>query len=401
MTVSLEYRPARSIPATLVEDVRNGLAYVDPLIMRVERSADAGALSLALGSECSAERRQQILQRCERVVSDILKHRDATPPIVLENFADRATPYRGDPMIDLVAARELTMEGPGVYTLGPALSHLMLFFDARLERIASALGAQPYHFPALIAARNLERLGYFKRFPHSLSFVTHLQEDLDAIENFARNARCNGHQLCVPHGVMDQVEMIPLPAACYHLYFHLADRPLARESVVATSRVTCFRYESSNLLGLRRLWNFTVRELMFVGSEDLVLRSRERALELVRDLFDELELAYRVETANDPFFPGEETQQARLQRELQLKWEVRARLPFDDSTLAVGSYNYHMQYFGRTLNITGATRDPVHTGCVGFGLERLAYAFLAQFGPHPAAWPRAVRDGIARAQSGT
>jgi seryl-tRNA synthetase len=135
---------------------------------------------------------------------------------------------------------------------------------------------------------------------------------------------------------------------------------------------------------------------MFVGSEDHVLRSREHVLEQVRDLFDELELAYHVETANDPFFPGDETQQARLQRELQLKWEVRARLPFDGSTLAVGSYNYHLQYFGRSLNITGPSHTPVHTGCVGFGLERLAYAFLAQYGLHPAAWPRPVRDAISR-----
>jgi hypothetical protein len=61
--------------------------------------------------------------------------------------------------------------------------------------------------------------------------------------------------------------------------------------------------------------------------------------------------------------------------------------PFKNSTLAVGSYNYHQDFFGRNLDITLPDGSPAHTGCVAFGLERIAFAFLAQFGLDPSHWP--------------
>jgi seryl-tRNA synthetase len=107
-----------------------------------------------------------------------------------------------------------------------------------------------------------------------------------------------------------------------------------------------------------------------------------------------LGLAYRVESANDPFFIGEFRKQAAFQSAFQLKFEIRARLPFKHSTLAVGSYNYHQDFFGRHLNITLPDGSPAHTGCVAFGLERMAYAFLAQYGLEPAGWPQSVREAF-------
>jgi len=101
-------------------------------------------------------------------------------------------------------------------------------------------------------------------------------------------------------------------------------------------------------------------------------------------------LQYIVESANDPFFIGE-FKQAAFQNAFQLKYEIRASLPFKGSTLAVGSYNYHQDFFGRNLSIHLADGSPVHTGCVAFGLERLAYAFLAQYGFNQAAWPESLR----------
>jgi seryl-tRNA synthetase len=77
-----------------------------------------------------------------------------------------------------------------------------------------------------------------------------------------------------------------------------------------------------------------------------------------------------------------------------LKFEIRAKLPFKGSTLAVGSYNYHQDFFGRTLNITLPDGAPAHTGCTAFGLERMAYAFLAQYGFDQKQWPEVVRKAV-------
>ena len=184
------------------------------------------------------------------------------------------------------------------------------------------------------------------------------------------------------------------PAVCYHLYFSLADRPLSTENMIVTGVGNCFRYESTNLTSLERLWNFTMREVIFIGSKDFVLEQRDLAREFMRPIFEELGFAYHVESANDPFFIGEFRKQAAFQNAFQLKYEIRARLPFKDKSLAIGSYNYHQDFFGRNLNITLPDGSPIHTGCAAFGLERTVFAFLSQYGFDQNAWPLPVKKAL-------
>jgi hypothetical protein len=145
-----------------------------------------------------------------------------------------------------------------------------------------------------------------------------------------------------------------------------------------------------------------MREIIFVGPKDYVLENREIGRQRMAVVLEKIGLAYQVESANDPFFIGEFRKQAAFQSAFQLKFEIRARLPFKElvlseakeSTLAVGSYNYHQDFFGRNLNITLPDGGPVHTGCIAFGLERIAFAFLAQFGLEPDQWPVYVADKV-------
>jgi len=184
------------------------------------------------------------------------------------------------------------------------------------------------------------------------------------------------------------------PAVCYHLYFSLADKPLPGGQLAATAVGSCFRYESINLASLERMWNFTMREVIFIGTKDFVLQNRETGRQRMAEFFEKIGLAYRVESANDPFFIGEFKKQVAFQSAFQLKFEIRAALPFKQGTLAVGSYNYHQDFFGRSLNITLPDDSPVHTGCIAFGLERMAFTFLAQFGLEAERWPEIVRKAV-------
>ncbi|MGD0574904.1 MAG: hypothetical protein ABSB61_05985 [Anaerolineales bacterium] len=43
-----------------------------------------------------------------------------------------------------------------------------------------------------------------------------------------------------------------------------------------------------------------MREVVFAGPKDSVLKNRETGRKHVRTVFDEIGLAYRVESANDP-----------------------------------------------------------------------------------------------------
>jgi seryl-tRNA synthetase len=270
----------------------------------------------------------------------------------------------------------------------------MDFFESHFVDLADSFQAPPYRFPTLIPASYLERVNYFRAFPHSLTFVTHLREDLDAIDHFAQHASCDEHGLNTPPDSFSKIETLLSPAVCYHLYFALADKPLPNGQLAATAVGNCFRYEAINLNSLERLWNFTMREVIFVGSKDYVLQNREIARQRMQATFERIGLAYRVESANDPFFIGEFRKQAAFQSAFQLKFEIRASLPFKKSTLAVGSYNYHQDFFGRNLNISLPDGSPAHTGCVAFGLERIAFAFLAQYGLNPERWPASVREAL-------
>ena len=394
MNDTILIQPSLAIPDHLVGEVQSKLAYVDEVISRAVIAPSGDQIEVYLFRPVSQTEAQQIEEKVQRVVETMAKGAFKPKVQVLEDHLDRLVPYQQDPMSELLQRGEISQEAAGIYVLGPLITHLIDYFEQHFIVLADSFEAAPYRFPTLIPAEYMERVNYFRAFPHSLTFATHLRQDIDAIEHFAQHAACEHGVLKTPPDSFASVQTLLSPAVCYHLYFALADQPLPNGQLAATAVGNCFRYEAINLTSLERLWNFTMREVIFVGSKDYVLENREIARQRMQRVMVETGLAYRIESANDPFFIGEFRKQAAFQSAFQLKFEIRARLPFKDSTLAVGSYNYHQDFFGRHLNITLPDGSPAHTGCVAFGLERIAFAFLAQYGLDPAAWPQHVREAI-------
>jgi hypothetical protein len=394
----LNFIPTVPIPDYLTGEIQSKLAYVDEQILAARVRSDqitlkvAGATGLETERRLTPARQQELIEKVQRVVVSMAKGAFKPKVQVLEDYLDRPVPYRSDPMPELLGGSQAHQEANGLFVLGPLLTRLIAYFEAQFIALADSFQAAPYRFPTLIPARYLERVNYFRAFPHSLTFATHLREDLDVIDDFAQHAACENFELQTPPDSFAPIQALLSPAVCYHLYFALADQPLPGGKVVATAVGNCFRYEAINLTSLERLWNFTMREVIFVGAKDFVLENREIARQRMSQVFERIGLAYRVESANDPFFIGEFRKQAAFQSAFQLKFEIRARLPFKDATLAVGSYNYHQDFFGRSLNISLPDGSPAHTGCVAFGLERMAFAFVAQYGLDPAKWPAEVRE---------
>jgi len=392
---TLKIIPQIEIPDHLVGEVKSKLAYVDEAIVKAAVAEDGKEITLELSEAVDELSRMRLEEKVQRVVTSMTQGAFKPKVQVLEDHMAIDTPYRYDPTAKLMECGELSRETNGVFTLGPLITRLVNFFEDKFLNLAASFDAEPYRFPTLIPARFLERVNYFHAFPHSLTFATHLREDLDAIDHFAQQAGCDVHgNLNQPPQSFAKIKTLLSPAVCYHLYFSLADKPLPGGKMIATAVGQCFRYEGINLTSLERLWNFTMREVIFIGDKDFVLENREISRNRMAQVFEDIGLAYRVETANDPFFIGEFRKQAAFQSAFQLKYEIRARLPFKDSTLAVGSYNYHQDFFGRHLNITLPDGNPVHTGCTAFGLERMAYAFLCQYGLDYEQWPASVREYV-------
>jgi len=392
--IRLKILPAITIPYFRVDEVQSKLAYVDENILSAEVTSSGDLITLQLKPGISPDQQAAIEEKVQKVVVSLAKGTIRPKVQILENHLERRTPFAEDPNPKLLAENEIHQEASGIYTLGPMLTRLIDFFEAQFLTLADSFDAAPYRFPTLIPAKLLERVNYFHAFPHSLTFVTHLREDLDVINHFAEHAACDEHGLNTNLESFDQIKTLLSPAVCYHLYFALADKPLPGGKLAATAVNSCFRYESLNLSSLERMWNFTMREVIFVGPKDYVLENREIARQRMAQFFEQINLAYKVETANDPFFVGEFRKQAAFQSAFQLKFEIRASLPYKNSTLAIGSYNYHQDFFGRHLNISLKDGTPAHTGCVAFGLERVALAFIAQYGFDKNKWPTLVQNAF-------
>lgn len=287
---------------------------------------------------------------------------------------------------------------PGVHFLGTGQAalqgtalRLFRYFDRLFEEFGRPWQAEPVITPTLIPTQALAKCDYFRSFPHNVTFACHLPEDAKTVESFRtrhqeRETLDDGavHDLQTPEACLS-------PAVCYHIY-HLYQG----QTVPAGGRAygvcgKCFRYESSNLSDLRRLWDFTMREVVFLGARDDVLQRRERGIELVGQMLEAHGLAGEVRTASDPFFIAPDAMaKTYFQLSSETKYEISLLLP-DDARLAVGSLNYHTDFFGRAFNVEVEGAGPMHSVCIAFGLERFVYGFVQQHGADPAGWPAAVR----------
>jgi seryl-tRNA synthetase len=58
------------------------------------------------------------------------------------------------------------------------------------------------------------------------------------------------------------------------------------------------------------------------------------------------------------------------------------------------SFNYHQDQFGIKWGLNFKSGEPVHTACVGFGLERIALALFHTHGLDVKEWPEDVRKTL-------
>lgn len=396
-TVELE----NPIPSELLPDFIGKLHYVSPNMTNIAVAPSAKVVCFDLKPD-SAATVDAIAERIREVARVLCQGKRDFEAKILVNRLDRAMPCVEDPHPLLLRTNELFEYGPGRYGLGPMLIRLIDIFQADVTaELARPFAAQPRQYPSLIGADLLHQCKYIKSFPQSLNLVAHLKPDLDSIQQFARQVEWNGDSLTVAPGTLADPRVLLSPSVCFHCYRWLADTAMpANQSFTATGK--CFRYESGNMKGLERLWDFTMREVIWVGDGDYVCDQRQRAIDLSAKMLDKWGLAYQIKTATDPFFIDSYGMQAAFQRAFDLKFEVLAPLPYKgaSSFLAIGSFNFHQEFFGRAFNIQTASGEAASTGCLGFGLERVGLAFLAQHGIDPARWPKPVARSYESGESG-
>lgn len=325
------------------------------------------------------------------ITNDILTQKIFAPKVT---WRSKSRHEYGHDIFNRLVEQNIAFEaGEGQVSFGEPLISLMDLFDEKIKSLVKSLfNAAEYRYPTLISTKVLDECGYISSFPHMLMAVTRFHSDVDVYKKFAAEYREDKSVISSMLGFCSNTDYCLPPTMCYHTYHQFREKDL--DNRVITSKGKSFRFESKYHKSLERLWDFTIREIVFLGPKEYVLDCRQKLMEATFGLIDELGLEAFCEVANDPFFCRPDTAvKIFSQRMMELKYELRMNTD-TDHTISVGSFNYHEQFFTDNFEIKHSGGEDMFTGCAGFGLERLVYAFLCQYGLDREQWPEAIKKTL-------
>ncbi len=308
---------------------------------------------------------------------------------VISEHEGEAT-YREDPMPHLRATRQAIATYPGTFILRGDILKVINGLDAYFKSFALRLGAEEQDYPTTVPLRSMIDNGYLSSFPHHALTVSRIHADL---ADLARAAQAlDGDSL--PHDIYFSAGQMLAPTVCYHCFESMRGQDVRNVGRVFTAKARCHRHEGAATSGLTRLQTFNMREIILFDTLNKVAEQKQAILDEVEADFTRWGVAFEIATATDPFFPIQNETKRAFQSLQALKHELRLKLPYDDDDLACASFNNHKDTLVKSYAITDSDTDMPSSGCVGFGLERLAFSLFSQFGMDLGAWPAALRKDI-------
>lgn len=372
------------------------LGYVSEQILSTRTNDGCVELQVTLDADDAAIRRKLDTLRDLATQGAATRPGGAETTVLLDR---RDVPTRNsEPIFEELKRSESIVEvSPGLVAYAGVLLQLVEYFRRKTHECAvKVFAARPMSFPVLFPTEPFVRGGYLETFPHHLMLQSTLRNDVDVLNRYAEAKGPEREQLLKdvrpPQNVLKN-------AACGPVYAALQDRRIRPHDSPLVYYVVdrCFRNEATNVFELARLNEFTMSEIVFVGTEEETRNGVTKGKELWSFWIDVFDLNCAVETATDSFFATNHKKLKFFQQLGNSKQELRLRLPYSDSYLACSSVNFHRTHFTKRYNIM--SEDPVaycHSSCIAFGLERLSYALVAQNGCDPARWPEKMVREIER-----
>ncbi len=277
----------------------------------------------------------------------------------------------------------------GLYGRNEMFEAVVAGFGGLVTKAGSADGAEVVSFPPTMTREQLETSGYLKNFPRLIgtvhSFCGHDDDHRALLAHLKAGEDWTGGQIAT--------DLVLTPAACYPLYPMMASRgPLPGDGRTFDICSFCFRREPSR--DPARMQNFRQREHVRAGSSEQIAAFRGLWVERASEIMSALRLPFEVVPANDPFFGRVGKLMKAHQLEQGLKLELVIPVANADPTACV-SFNDHQDNFAKAWDIRLAGGDLARTGCVGFGLERIALALFRHHGLDAGAWPADIRRLLA------
>jgi seryl-tRNA synthetase len=280
---------------------------------------------------------------------------------------------------------ELYSVDHGLATLGPELVEIRTLLEGQFLNWAAGIQAAPMLFPSLMRVKDLDGFDYFRNFPHLVTIASQLHSDrLTEYSKLPAVATVPG-----PH--LADAEFVLPSAACYNIYLHLENSVLQAPRYITTV-ASCYRNEKEHV-GLRRLWNFTMREIVCVGPQDAVQAHLASFKKKILEFTGELGLEVAIEVASDPFFQPQgsaEQPSSGARALLQKLFPTKEEFVYG-GVVAIASVNFHRNFFGERCRIRTPDEKPAYTGCVAFGIERWLHALTDKFKGDTKAIAAAIR----------
>ena len=268
-------------------------------------------------------------------------------------------------------------------------------YETVIEKLAGLISsyrdpeAEILRFPPVMSRHQLEKSGYLKSFPNLLGCVCALHSSEADINGAVARHDAGGDWTTS----LTPADLVLSPAACYPVYPIAAERgPVPDDGYVFDIAADVFRHEPSKEID--RFQSFRMREYVCIGSPDQVSSFRQRWMVRAQEIANLLELPFTLETASDPFFGRMGSIKAVAQLQAALKFELLIPVRSNEKQTACMSFNYHKEHFGNVWDMKLQSGELAHSGCVAFGMDRLAVAMFAIHGLDMASWPAPVRKAL-------
>ena len=293
------------------------------------------------------------------------------------------------PHLDATVSQLLKASGvDGVYGRTGAYESVVEALAALISRHRPET-CEVFRFAPVMPRASLEKQGYLQSFPNLIGAVSSLTgTDREITKSAAKYE--NGGDWTED---LKPTDLVLAPAACYPIYPIAAERgTVPDDGYIFDVAADCFRREPSR--NVDRLQTFRMREYVRIGTPAQIQEFREPWIARAQGIADVIGLPYTVDVANDPFFGRVGAMMANQQREDALKFELLVPVRSAESPTACMSFNYHKEHFGEVWGLHNAAGEVLHTGCVAFGMDRLAVALFVIHGAQIAGWPASVRQAL-------
>lgn len=369
-----------------IDVIKEMLPYTSEHIKNIVHVEDEGIIKVCCDEQYKAIVEESIGKLNELISDKFFKDKKIST-VRIEDWTYKNVINSDDVFVKLQQTSEIYNTADGTFVYSGLPLKIFEYFNLKIDEYAKEAFAdysiKPHKVPALYSVDGYQKGGYFETFPHHIMFETTSVNNLENIEKFSKagNFAEANIEIKKPKNILRT-------ASCAPIYKYLENNIISEDTKdVYIVTGTCFRNEAENIKSLSRLNEFTMKEYVFVGSENFIEDSLNKATKLWEYWVKAFSLNSKMETATDSFFASKYQKLKLFQALGKSKVEFKCWIPAEDSYISCGSKNYHRTHFSSKYNIHYLNNSTLaQSACFAFGIDRLMYAFLSQKGTEIEKW---------------